>query len=281
VTLITLLELVALGAIWGGSFLFMRIAAPDMGAAPLVELRLILGAVVLFPFLWRERARIPTLPWGRLTGIGLLNSTGPFLLYAWASQHAPAGISAITNAMVVMFAALFAWLLYRERIGTHRAVGLVAGFVGVAVLASGRVAGESVWPAACAGLIGALLYGLSVNLVRHHLRDCPPSATAGATLLGPALLTAPLAIAQWPEHHVAAFSWISAALLGALCTGAAFVLYYRLIHRIGAPRAATVTYLIPLFGVLWAWLVLGEPLTPTMAVSGALILGGVALSQRP
>jgi drug/metabolite transporter (DMT)-like permease len=280
VSVVTLIELVALGAIWGASFLFMRIAAPDVGAAPLVELRMVLGALTLLPFLWRERARIPTMPWARLTGIGLLNSAAPFLLYAWASQHAPAGISAITNATVVMFAALFAWTLYGERIGLHRALGLVAGFIGVAVLASGRVAGESVWPAALAGLFGALLYGLSVNLIRHHLRELPASATAGATLLGPALLTAPFAAAYWPQHHVAARSWAAAALLGVLCTGAAYVIYYRLIHRIGAPRAAAVTYLIPLFGVLWAWLVLGEPLTPTMAVSGALILGGVALSQR-
>jgi drug/metabolite transporter (DMT)-like permease len=280
VSVITLVELVALGAIWGGSFLFMRIAARDIGTAPLVEIRLVLGALMLLPFLWQERARIPTLPWARLTGIGLLNSTLPFLLITWATEHAPAGVAAITNATVVMFAALFAWALYGERIGAHSALGLVAGFIGVAVLASGRVGGESVWAAVVAGLLGALLYGLSVNLIRHHLRALPASATAAATLLGPALLTAPLAVAHWPQHHVAVLSWVAAALLGVVCTGAAYVLYYRLIHRIGAPRAATVTYLIPLFGVLWAWIVLGEPLTPTMAVSGVLILGGVALSQR-
>jgi len=280
VSLLTLVELVALGAVWGGSFLFLRIAAADIGVAPLVELRLILGALVLLPFLWQERARIPDMPWLRLTGIGVLNSAAPFLLIAWATEHAPAGIAALTNATVVMFAALFAWALYGERIGVHRALGLVAGFIGVAILASGRVGGESLWAAVLAGLLGSLLYGLSVNLIRHHLRGLPASATAAATLLGPAVLTAPLAIAQWPQHHVAPVSWVSAALLGVVCTGAAYVVYYRLIHRIGAPRAATVTYLIPLFGVLWGWMVLGEPLTPTMAVSGALILGGVALSQR-
>jgi drug/metabolite transporter (DMT)-like permease len=278
VSVVTLIELVALGAIWGGSFLFMRIAAPDIGTAPLVELRLVLGALMLLPFLWRARARITSMPWVRLTGIGLLNSTAPFLLITWATEHAPAGVAAITNATVVMFAALFAWALYGERIA--HPLGLVAGFIGVAVLASGRVGGESLWAAVLAGLLGSLLYGLSVNLIRHHLRGLPASATAGATLLGPALLTAPLAVAHWPQHHVAPVSWVAAVLLGVVCTGAAYVLYYRLIHRIGAPRAATVTYLIPLFGVLWAWLVLGEPLTPTMAVSGALILGGVALSQR-
>jgi drug/metabolite transporter (DMT)-like permease len=94
------------------------------------------------------------------------------------------------------------------------------------------------------------------------------------------LLTLPFAVAQWPQHAIPAASWFSAAMLGVLCTGVAFVMYYRLIARIGASRASTVTYLIPLFGVAWAWMLLDEPLTLTMGIAGALILGSVALSQR-
>jgi drug/metabolite transporter (DMT)-like permease len=90
----------------------------------------------------------------------------------------------------------------------------------------------------------------------------------------------PLALATWPSTPVPALSWVCAVLIGVLCTGIAYALYYRLINRIGAPRASTVTYLVPLFGVLWAWVALGEPLTATMALAGALILGGVALSQK-
>jgi drug/metabolite transporter (DMT)-like permease len=150
----------------------------------------------------------------------------------------------------------------------------------VVILASGKVAGASVWPAALAGTTAALLYGVGINLVRRHLSPYPPVAIAAATLVCAALLLSPLAIYTWPRHPVAAASWGSAALLGVLCTGIAFVFYYRLIKRIGAMRASTVTYLIPFFGVIWAWLILGEPLTVTMAVAGALILSGVALSQR-
>ena len=279
-TLVTLSELVLLGAIWGASFLFMRVAAPQLGIAPLVEVRLVLGAAVLLPFLWRERALVPRLPWLKLTGIGLLNSTAPFLLFSWAAQRAPAGIGALSNALVVLFAALIAWALYGEPITPRRACGLGAGLLGIVVLAGDRIAGGVVWPAALAGTLGALLYGLAVNLVRHHLRSLPASATAGATLLGPALLTLPAAWASWPTHAIPSAAWLAAALLGVLCTGTAYVVYYRLIHRIGATRAATVTYLVPLFGVFWAWLVLGEPVTARMALSGALILGGVALTQR-
>lgn len=276
----TPLELTLLGAVWGGSFLFMRIAASDFGALPLVEVRLALGALALLPFLWRARAQFTAALWLRITGIALVNSVLPFLLFAWGAERAPAGIGAITNAMTVMFAALVAFLLYGEQISTRRTVGLVAGFLGVVVLASGRVAGASVGSAALAGTAASLCYGFGVNFVRRYLTGYPPAAVAAANLGSGALLLAPLAIYSWPHHAIAPASWLSAVLLGVLCTGIAFVFYYRLIARIGGTRTATVTYLIPLFAVIWAWLLLGEPLTLTMALAGALILAGVGISQQ-
>src|SRR5215831_14860406 len=276
----TPLELTGLGAVWGGSFLFMRVAAPDFGPFPLVEARLALGALILLPFLWRARAQFTPALWLRVAGIAAINSVLPFALFAWGAERAPAGIGAITNAMTVMFTALVAFLFYGERIGARRLIGLVGGFVGVAILASGRTAGVSVWPAALAGTAASLLYGFGINLVRHHLSGYPPAAVAAANLLSGTVLLSPLAIYSWPHHPIGAASWASAALLGVLCTGVAFVFYYRLIARVGAPRTSTVTYLIPLFGVIWAWLLLGEPLTVSMALAGALILAGVALSQR-
>jgi len=273
------LELGLLGAIWGASFLFMRIAADDFGPAPLVALRLGLGSLVLLPFLWRARARFPARLWPKLALIGAINSALPFLLFAWGAQRAPAGVGAIANAMTVLFTALVGFLFFGERIGTRRAVALLAGFAGVVVLASGKVAGMSVGWAAAAGALASLSYGLGINLVRRHLTGLPPAAVASATLGSAALLVLPFALATWPEASVPAASWWSAVALGVLCTGAAFVMYYRLIARIGASRASTVTYLIPLFGVGWAWMLLGEPLTWTMAVAGALILGSVAFSQ--
>ncbi|WP_202842928.1 DMT family transporter [Luteimonas saliphila] len=277
---LTPLELCVLGAIWGASFLFMRIAANDFGPAPLVEVRLALGSLVLLPFLWRARARFPLRLWPKLALIGAINSAVPFLLFAWAAQRAPAGIGAIANAMTVLFTALVGFLFFGERIGTRRSLALLIGFVGVVVLASGKIAGMSVGAAALAGAAASLLYGLGINLVRRHLTGLPPAAVASATLGVAAVLTLPLAIAWWPVQPIPAASWLSAAALGVLCTGAAFVMYYRLIGRIGASRASTVTYLVPLFGVGWAWWLLGEPVTLTMVLAGALILGSVAFSQR-
>ncbi|KRC32218.1 MULTISPECIES: DMT family transporter [unclassified Lysobacter] len=276
----TPLELGVLGAIWGASFLFMRIAVHDFGAMPLVEVRLALGSLVLLPFLWRARAQFPAKLWPKIALIGAINSAVPFMLFAWAAQRAPAGIGAIANAMTVLFTALVGFLFFGEKIGARRGVALLVGFLGVVVLASGKTAGASISWAVAAGAGAAFLYGIGINLVRRHLTGLPPAAVASATLGVSALLTLPFALNQWPTQAIPMKSWLSAAMLGVLCTGAAFVMYYRLIARIGANRASTVTYLIPVFGVAWAWLLLDEPLTLTMGIAGAMILGSVALSQR-
>jgi drug/metabolite transporter (DMT)-like permease len=277
---ITSLELAFLGAVWGASFIFMRMSANDLGAVPLVELRLAFGALVLLPFLWVERAAFRASHWPKIALIGLINSAIPFSLFAWAAQRAPAGVGAITNSMAVLFTALVAFLFWGERIGKARWIALVAGFVGVVVLASAKTAGASFGWAAAAGTTAAFLYGVAGNLIRRQLHGLPPIALAAATLICASALLLPLAILQWPAHPVATASWGAAAALGVLCTGTAYAVYFRLLQRIGATRASTVTYLVPLFAIAWAWLVLGESLTAEMAIAAALILGSVALTQR-
>jgi drug/metabolite transporter (DMT)-like permease len=277
---VTPAELLLLGAVWGSSFLFMRIAAKDFGAFALVEVRLALGALILLPFLLRVKDKLTASHWLRLLGIGIINSAAPFVLFAWAAQRAPAGVVAISNATVVMFTSIVAFVLFGEKISRRSALGLLAGFVGVAVLASGKTSGGSVLPAALAGVFASVLYGFGGNFTKRYLHDLPPSAVAAGTVLCASIAVAPLAALTWPSTPIPALSWISAVMLGALCTGLAYFLYYRLLYRIGAPRTSTVTYLVPLFGVIWAWVFLGEPLTVSMAIAGALILGGVALSQQ-
>ena len=277
---LTPVELLVLGAIWGASFLFTRVAARDFGPFLLVEIRLALGALVLLPFLWRARAKFPLALWPKLAIIGAINGAIPFVLFAWAASRAPAGISAISNAMTVPFTALVGALFFGERIGWQRALAIGTGLGGVIVLASGKTEGASLgWPV-LAGTIASFLYGIGINLVRRHLGGLPPAAVASATLMTSTLLTLPFALADLPQRAIATVSWLSAALLGVVCTGVAFVMYYRLIARVGASRASTVTYLIPLFGVAWAWLLLDEPVTTTMAIACAVILASVAMSQR-
>src|SRR5256885_2587919 len=122
------LELTLLGAIWGGSFLFMRVAAADFGPFPLFEARRGLVSLVLLPLLWAARAQFTPSLWLRIAGIAAINSVIPFALFAWGAERAPAGIGAITNAMTVMFTALVAFLFFGERIGPRRLIGLVFFF---------------------------------------------------------------------------------------------------------------------------------------------------------
>ena len=277
---LTPLELGVLGAIWGASFMFQRVAAPEFGSMALAEMRLAFGALVLLPFLWKERRRFPAARWPMLALIGAINSAVPFALFAWASQYAPAGIVAITNAMAVLFTALVGFLFFHEAIGWRRGVALMAGFAGVVVLTSGKSAGASLGLAVLAGCGAAFLYGLGVHLLKRHLSGLPPAAVAAATLGTSAVLMAPFAVVQWPDAPLSNEAWFSAVALGVLCTGLAYAIYYRLVQRVGPGRAVSVTYLVPLFAVGWAWWLLDEPLTVAMAIAGALILGSVAFSQR-
>ncbi len=276
----TPLELTLLGAIWGCSFLFMRVAVPSFGPYALVEVRLVLGALVLLPFLWKARALFPARRWLWLAPIGLINSALPFVLFAYAAERAPAAIGAICNAMTVLFAALIAFLFFGEKIGMRRAIALLVGFAGVVVLATAKVSGLSIGAAVIAGATASLLYGLGVNLVKRHMTGLPSAAAAAATLGCASLWMLPMAITHWPQAAVPFNAWACAVALGVLCTGLAFLMFYRLIGRIGPARASTVTYLIPLFGAAFAWLFLGEPVTLAMLIAGALILGSVAVSQR-
>jgi drug/metabolite transporter (DMT)-like permease len=273
-------QLVVLSAIWGGSFLFMRLAVDDFGPVPLVEVRLALGALLLLPFLWRDRAQFTLARWPMMALIGALNSALPFLLFAWAAERAPAGVGAIANGMTALSAALMGFLFFQERLSTRRSVALCAGFAGILVLGSGKMAGMSVGWASLAGGLASLMYGFSIHMARRHLAGLPAAALAAVTLGSSALVAVPFTIATWPVKAIPAQAWLSAAALGVFCTGIAFVIFYRLIERIGANRASTVTYLVPPFGVAWGWLFLDEPITRTMVIACVLILGSVAFSQR-
>jgi drug/metabolite transporter (DMT)-like permease len=241
-------------------------------------MRLFFGALVLMPFVVRARQRLAG-RWRVLLGIGLINSAVPFTLFAWATAVAPAGVSAIANSMTALFAVVFAGLMFGERIGVRRGIGLASGIAGVIVMVGMPIAGVPVGWAALAATTAAACYGLSSNLVRRHLSGLPPIALGGATLSCSAAVLAPLAILHWPEQSVSTTAWLSAVTLGVLCTGVAYAFLFRLLEAIGPSRTGTVTYLVPLFGVAWAWLVLGEAVTTGMMIAGLLILGGVALSQ--
>ncbi len=279
--LLTAGELLLLGAIWGASFMFMRVAAPAFGPLALVELRLGLGALVLLPFLWQARRALnPRLLWA-LASVGSVTSALPFPLFAWAATFAPAGIGAICNALAVLFTAIAATAFFGERLTASRWFALAVGLLGVVLLASARIEGVNVPAAVAAGTTAAALYGVGANLVRKYLAGAlPPAAVAAATLGAATLFMAPAALLAWPTTMPGPTAWAAVIALGVVCTGFAFVLFYRLIGKIGAARAVRTTYLVPLFGAVWAWWRLDEPVTGAMAAAAALILGSIAMSRR-
>ena len=275
-------DLLLLGALWGASFLFQRVAAPAFGALPLAAVRIAVAALILLPLLaWRGGLADITRRPGAFLMLGAVNTAIPFALFAWAVLTITAGVAAILNATAPMFGALVAWAWLRERPAALQALGLVIGFGGVLWLVSAR-AGLDVEGARApimAGLAACLCYGIAANYARRSFANVSPLAMATCSQLGATLLLAPLAAWAWPAVTPGARDWVAALILGVFCTGIAYLLFFRLLTRVGVVRAMTVTFLVPAFAMLWGALFLDERVTLTMLAGCAVILLGTALAS--
>jgi len=274
-------ELLALGMLWGGSYLFIKVAVPEFGAVALMAVRVTLAAAVLAPLVlargqFGEMAR----NWRPIALMGVLHYALPFSLIAWSMLTLSAGYTSIINASSPLFAGLVAWAWIGERLGAGRTAGLVIGLCGVALLAWDKMAvGTGPAPMATAAALGAsFCYGLSAVLARKMLSGVSPVAVAAGSMTAAALVLLPLSYGFWPAAAPAVEAWGMAAALGVLGTAIAFVLYFRLIADVGPSKAITVTFLIPLFAVVFAALLLGERITGPMVFGGAFIVLGTALS---
>lgn len=294
-------ELGCLAAIWGASFLFMRLGAAEFGAMALSFLRVAGASLLLLPLLLM-RGEWPALraKAGPIALVGLTNSALPFICFAYAAQSLNAGLSAIFNATTPLWGAAIAALWLGDRLARPRVIGLGIGFLGVLWLAwdhahlteliSAHWTGTASDPASpaldvlaflapiAACLAAALMYGFSANFTRRHLAGVAPMALATGSQLGSAMLLALPAAGHWPAHNPGATPWAAALALALLCTGVAYILYFRLISRVGPTYAMSVTYLVPAFAAFWGWLVLGEAITPAMLLGCAIILLGTALT---
>jgi len=278
-----LIDLVALGALWGAAFLFMRVAAPAFGPVPLIAVRVTIAAVILLPLLFRQdglrQARTAA---GPLFLVGVLNTAVPFSLLAYAALTLPAGLSSVLNASVPLFGALIGYLWLHHQPPRLRLVGLAIGFTGVLVLAWPRLTTGSDWRAVAAALLATVLYGLSAHVTQRSLSGVPPLVVAAGSQVAAAVTLLPLAAMLWPEVAPTSRAWAFAVILGVGCTALAYVLYFRLIARTGPSTAMAVTYLIPVFGVTWGAMLLGERLPASAFFGAMLVLAGVALAAwRP
>jgi drug/metabolite transporter (DMT)-like permease len=278
------IELLTLAALWGGSFLFMRVAAPQFGPVALIALRVAIASCFLLPVL-ALRGGLGGLGalrahWPHLLAVGVLNSAIPFSLFAYAELTLTAGFTSVLNAAAPLFAAIVAFFWLGERMSSWRVVGLAIGFIGVIVLVGGSSALDAKQGslAVAAALSATVLYGLASSYTKRHLTGVPPLAVATGSQVGATIVLAPLAVWLWPAHTPTGGVWLHVVGLGIACTGIAYILFFRLVAHVGPTRAVSVTFLIPVFGVLWGILFLGEQLTLNMLMGCAVILLGTSLS---
>jgi drug/metabolite transporter (DMT)-like permease len=280
------LDFVLLAAIWGSSFMFMRQGAIELGALPTAGLRVGIAALFLLPILL-TRGHGPTLRqhWKLVFAVGVLNSAIPFACFTYALLTISTSLSSILNATVPLFGALIAWVWLKDRPERLRIVGLLVGFVGVAMLAWGKASfkpnasGNTPGWAVLAVLLACVCYGLSASVAKRYMAGMPSLVSAGGSQIGAALVLAPFAAGYWPHHPVSVTAWLSVIALGVMCTGVAYVLFFRLIERAGPARALSVTFAIPLFAVLYGVVLLGEVVTPWMLVCALVIVLGTSLSS--
>lgn len=276
-------RLVALAAIWGASFIFIRVAVVPLGPIATADLRVALASVALLA--WLRFAGVGLAwpaHWRFYLAVGLVNSAAPFALWAFSALHLPASYLVVLNATSPLFGAVVSAVWLRERITARAAVGLAAGVAGVAMLVGlgpVRTSPAVAW-AIAAGALAALSYAVAAAYMKRRAAGVDAAAVATGSQIGASLLLAPLLVSLPPVAWPTPGEWIAVVLLGLLCTGAAYLLYFRLIANVGPTRALTVTFLIPLFGMLWGALFLGEAITPTMAAGCALVLAGTALILR-
>jgi drug/metabolite transporter (DMT)-like permease len=290
---VNLAQLFVLAALWGGSFLFIRVGVTDLGVAPLMALRVGIGAAFLLLMLvlrGAAREAFSTMrrrAWPLLV-VGILNSALPFCLFAYAELTLSAGVTSVINATTPLWGALVAYLWLSDRLTRLRVTGLAIGFAGVLALVWDQMFAHdaSAIPmspmttalAAIAALAATLCYGIAASYTKKHLMGVDSLTVAAGTMSAATVVLLPFALVWWPSGHVSMHAWGAVAALGIACTGVAYMMFFHLIAVAGPARAITVTFVIPIFGILWGALFLSERVSAGMAVACAIVLIGTALA---
>ncbi|WP_408600037.1 DMT family transporter [Pseudomonas sp. PLMAX] len=288
---VDIVRLLSLAAIWGASFLFMRIIAPVIGTIPTAFFRVSIAATGLLLILglmrisWDFKGKLKT-----VMLLGVINSGIPATLYSVAAQVLPAGYSAIFNATTPLMGVLIGGLFFHERLTGAKLGGVFLGLFGVGVLTrAGPVAFDmQLLMGALACLLATTCYGFAGFLARRWLDQAgglDSRLSALGSMLGATLFLLPLfgysVISQPPASWGGWDVWLSLLGLGLVCTALAYIVYFRLLSSVGPVRSMTTTFLIPPFGVLWGALLLGEPLSMAHVYGGVLIAAALWLVLKP
>ena len=276
-----ILQLLLLAAVWGASFLFMRIAAPVLGPVWLIELRVLLSGLTLLFLSSKsniiEEIRQHLIP---LVILGAINLAIPFILFAIAALYLPAGFAAILNATAPLFGAVIAFVWFKEKLTRGGFVGSIVGFAGVTILVgwTNIPLTISFVASTSAGLLGAFMYAIAAPYAKDKLSGVPSMAIATGSQLSAAIILLPLTPFFLPTAPLSFKVAIVVLALALLSTALAYVLYFRLIDRLGASKTLTVAYLVPLFAMFWGAAVLKEPIDLGAIAGCGLILSGTAIA---
>jgi len=280
VNLSIVFQLIALGMIWGASFMFQRITVPVIGAGMTGAGRMLLAALTLLGVLALLRKRLQwRARWRDYLIVGPVVMGVPLALFAVGARSLPAGYLAVLNATVPLFAVLIGWASSGTRPSSSKLTGVVVGVVGVAVLAKfGQLALD--WRTVlgfAAALCASLLYAIGAIMAKQRYGDADPLVITAGNLIGGSLPLVPVALATAPVAVPPLGVGMALAALGILCTGVAYALYFRILRAAGVERTVTVTFIVPLFAIIWAAIFLHEPITWAAVAGCALVLFAVAL----
>ncbi|MGI9239223.1 MAG: DMT family transporter [Verrucomicrobiales bacterium] len=275
------LRLLALATIWGASFLFLRISAPEFGPVPLILVRAAVASVCVASVFKNpaHRSLLRQNLW-RFLFLGFVNTALPFSLLAYATLSLEAGFTSLLNATTPIFAAIIGAVVFSIPLRRIQIVGLLIALAGVAILSwdslSFKPGGSGL--AVLAALAASASYGVAVNFTKHELAHIPPQlVSAGALLMASVILLVP-GIWLWPEEPPGARAWISALLLAIFCTALAYAIFFSLLKRSGAIAASSVTFLIPAFAILWGAAILDEQIDSRLLLGMVVTLAGTALA---
>ena len=278
-----LARLVALAAMWGASYLFMRHAVPHFGPVPMIEMRVLCGGLLLLGYVTAMRGTVGWKQhWRGYLFVGAIGLATPFVLIAEALTTIDASTAAILNALSPLFASLVAAVWIHERLTPAKLAGIALCLAGTAVLVGWTprpMSGRELL-AASFSVLATAIYGYTIVFTKVKLKGASPIGTSAGTLLMAAAALAPFLLIAPPAHPLGeapALAWISVAGLAIVSTAMAFILYYRLIADVGPVKAITVTLLVPIFGMVWGVIFLGEPVTPGRIAGCVIILAGCSL----
>ena len=253
--------LISLAAIWGSAFMFIKISAVEFGPILLVTLRLLIAGLVFMPLLLKKQNRLqfkPYLP--SILIIAVVSNALPFTLFAFASLGATSNMLGILNGTTAFLTTFIAYFWLKEFISSKQIVGLFLGFIGVVILVNPANGSSTILASMCA-LVGSLCYAFNGNYLQKYHQNSNKIVLIGWSMLFGGLLMLPLAVFNLPNQMPNFNSFLALLWLAVVSTGIGYLAYVRLIDRIGAVKTSTLTYLLPVFSIIWGAIFLNENIT--------------------